>query len=253
VRLSDPKATIIAPASSGLPWEFLETCFRAGLLQYLDGVSVHPYRDYRQPPESAAADYEKLRKLIEGYVPSSRKNKIPILSGEWGYATHNKGLSLEMQAAFASRQQLSNLLNGIPLSIWYDWKNDGPDPNEREHNFGTVTEDLHPKPAYLAIQTLTAELAGYRIEKRIRLASDQDYVLFCKSKRNQPNKLAAWTLGEPHSVNLQIHGSKHSLMTAVSEKGESLPLKVEAQQLTLELAPAPQYVTLGTATLTQLR
>jgi hypothetical protein len=45
---------------------------------------------------------------------------MPIISGEWGYATHAQGLSLETQADFLTRQQLFNLLQGIPISIWYD-------------------------------------------------------------------------------------------------------------------------------------
>ena len=62
-------------------------------------------------------------------------------------------------------QQLANLLNNVPLSIWYDWKNDGTDANDAEHNFGTVFPDLQPKPAYRAMQTLTHELSGCRIDR----------------------------------------------------------------------------------------
>ena len=38
----------------------------------------------------------------------------------WGYSSNTKGVSLAQQADFIARQQLSNLLNGVPLSIWYD-------------------------------------------------------------------------------------------------------------------------------------
>ncbi len=44
----------------------------------------------------------------------------------------------ETQAKLLARQWLSNLANDIPLSIWYDWRDDGPDPKEREHHFGMV-------------------------------------------------------------------------------------------------------------------
>jgi polysaccharide biosynthesis protein PslG len=154
IRDTEPQATIVGPASSGFPWEYLETFLKSGVLEYLDGVSVHPYRNPKQSPETASADYKKLRDLIARYAPAGKTN-MPILSGEWGYSTHAKGVSLETQADFAARQQLSNLLNGVPLSIWYDWKNDGEDPAENEHNFGTVMPDLKRKPAYLAIQKLT--------------------------------------------------------------------------------------------------
>jgi beta-xylosidase len=42
VRAADAKATILAPGSSGFPWEFFETVFRSGLLAHIDAVSVHP-------------------------------------------------------------------------------------------------------------------------------------------------------------------------------------------------------------------
>jgi hypothetical protein len=208
IRGAEPEATIIGPASSGFPWEFLETFLKSGALEYLDAVSVHPYRDRAKPPESAAADYRKLRELVERWAPASKKGKIPILSGEWGYSSHTKGVSLETQAAFAARQQLANLLEGVPLSIWYDWKNDGPDANENEHNFGTMLADLKPKPAYMAIQTLTRELGGYRIARRLALASEQDYALYCTNGAGG-RKIVAWTLGEPHSVRLSEQGSRH--------------------------------------------
>jgi hypothetical protein len=66
---------------------------------------------------------------------------------------------------FAVRQQLSNLLNGVPLSIWYDWKNDGQDPADGEQNFGTVKDDLQPKPAYTALKTMTDELKRLPAER----------------------------------------------------------------------------------------
>ena len=248
IREAEPQATIIGPASSGFPWEFLETFLKSGVLEYLDAVSVHPYRSPKNPPETAASDYQKLRTLIDRYAPQSRKETIPILSGEWGYSTHNHGVSLETQGAFAARQQLSNLLNGVPLSIWYDWKNDGPDANENEHNFGTVLSDLQPKPAYVAIKTLTRELSGYRIARRVTLPDDKDYLLLCTNPAGG-QKLAAWTLGEPHTVSLETSRKGGTKPTAVSGKGEPLTLKDESGRLWLDLASLPQYVSLGKATL----
>src|SRR5262249_38264018 len=136
------------------------------------------------------------------YAPAA-KTKIPILSGEWGYSSNTKGVPPDTQAAFAVRQQLSNLLNSIPLSIWYDWKNDGDDPNENEHNFGTVMADLKPKPAYLAIQTLTRELSGYRIASRLALTNAADFALVFTNCAGAI-KLAAWTTGFPHAGKVSV-------------------------------------------------
>ena len=170
---------------------------------------------------------------------------MPILSGEWGYATHAKGgVSLETQAAFIVRQQLANLLNGIPLSIWYDWKNDGSDPNEGEHNFGTVMPDLKPKPAYLAVQTLTRELSGYRIVRRHGGGSEQDYILVLANKARE-SKLAAWTLAEPHPVTFEISGRHSGEIPVVSGAGQQARVTIQGDRVSLNLISVPQYAALG--------
>jgi hypothetical protein len=244
LREAEPQAAIIGPASSGFPWKFLETFLKSGMLEYLDGVSVHPYRGPKKPPETATGDYKKLRELIDRYAPPARKDRIPILSGEWGYSTFKRGVTLEIQAAFAARQQLANLLSGVPLSIWYDWKNDGTEPNENEHNFGTVLPDLTPKPAYVAIQILTRELAGYHIVRRLPLLNDKDYALLCEDTAGT-RKLAAWTLREPHPATLDLDLRGKANPTAVSATGKALTPQIESGRLLLDLEPAPQYVSLG--------
>ena len=201
IREADPKATVVGPATSEIPVKFLEDFFASGALEYLDAVSVHPYRNYKKGPETAAEDYVKLRALIEKHAPANKKN-LPILSGEWGYSTFTKGISVEKQAAFAARQQLANVLNGIPISIWYDWKNDGENPDEREENFGIVTYDLKPKPAYIALQTLTRELYGFKIDKRVLTENEADYVLLFTNGGSR--KVAAWTTGEPHTLSVKV-------------------------------------------------
>ena len=65
IREAEPAATVIAPAMSGFDWKYMEIFLQSGLLEFLDGVSVHPYRDPNHPPETAATDYKRLRELID--------------------------------------------------------------------------------------------------------------------------------------------------------------------------------------------
>lgn len=216
IRATDPQALIVGPATSELPMEFLEKFFASGVLEFLDGVSVHPYRNYSKGPETALAEYEKLRALIDRFAPANKR--IPILSGEWGYASHTKGVPLETQANFLVRQQLVNLMAGLPVSIWYDWKNDGPDPAEREQNFGIVTYELEPKPAYLALQKMTRELNGFRFVRRIDVQNPDAFVLLVAKSANE-RKLAAWSVKEAKRVEV-------------------------SPEIVLGLTPAPQFMTL---------
>jgi len=243
IRKADPKATILAPASSGFPWEFFETIFKRGLLNEIDAVSVHPYR--QEAPETAGADYARLRELIAKYTPAGKK--IPIVSGEWGYSLcyryAGQRVSPELQAQFLVRQWLFNMAEGVLLSIWYDWHDDGPDPNETEHNFGTVTYDYKPKPAYIAAQTLTRELNGYTLRKRLETPSPSDYVLvFVKGS---DVKLAAWTTGEKHP--LQIPAVADSTVV-VSMLGSRSTIHAQGtgrgKTYTVELSGSPIYIEL---------
>ena len=242
VRAADPNATIIGPATSEVPVKFLEEFFAGGALEQLDAVSVHPYRSYSKGPETAAEDYAKLRVLIEKHAPKPAKREMPIISGEWGYSTFtNKGVVLETQAAFLVRQQLANLHAGVPISIWYDWKNDGPDPAEREHNFGTVTHNLQPKPAYIALQTLTRELSGYQIEKRLATGNTNDWVLLFN--KGAERKLAAWTTAESHPAT--IEGLNFRSANSVSGNSKPGDAKLAKGYLSFTLTALPQYVTLN--------
>jgi len=154
----------------------------------------------------------------------------------------------------------------VPVSIWYDWKNDGADPAEREHNFGVVNQRLEAKPAALAIRALTGELAGYRLERRLPVGDDRDYVLQFTRSRGAP-KLAAWTVGEPHALSLAAKSRSKAVIRAVNAHGGAVglrkwneggadtlaftvagpagqTLRLEPGRLTFDVEAAPLYLTL---------
>ncbi|MGA4644565.1 cellulase family glycosylhydrolase [Limisphaera sp. 4302-co] len=244
IRAAEPQAAIIAPGISGFDPPFMERFLASGILEYLDGVSVHPYR-FRRPPESAAAEYRQLRQQVDAHTPAGRAEPIPIVSSEWGWSTDGKDVSPDTQAAFLVRQQLFNLSMGVPLSIWYDWKNDGRDPHEREHNFGVVDADLNPKPAYRAVQTLVRELAGYAVAGRFPLERGSDWVLVLTNDAGM-TRLAAWSVEPPSTVTLQVEGKPPPEgWRVVAGDGQENRLPATSRGLTLELRALPQYVDLG--------
>lgn len=211
IKGADPNAAILAPGTSTIPLDFLEGVFRTGLLRYIDAVSLHPYRGDR--PESAAKDYPAVRLLIRKYAPKGKS--IPLVSSEWGYTALS--VTEEQQGQYLARLWLSNLAEGVRLSIWYDWHDDGLDPKDGEHHFGTVHNDYAPKPAFLAAQRLTHALGGYRFVKRLPLASDQDYLLLFA--RGVSVKLAFWTTGNSHAASLA--GSRRLALTGSPQYEEA--------------------------------
>jgi hypothetical protein len=191
VREADPKAVILLPATSGFPWDFFETLFASGVLADVDGVSVHPYRESH--PETAADDYGRLRALIARHAPPE-KRMMPIVSGEWGYSTAEGRFTEAEQARYIVREYLANLASGVNLSIFYDWKDDGPDPKENEHRFGTVRQDLTPKPSFLAAKALIRDLKGYTFRHRLAGESPAEWkLLFRDYDGFRPPAVVSWT------------------------------------------------------------
>lgn len=202
IRSGDSSAVVVGGSISGFDWAFLTPVLSSGLLNCIDAFSVHPYRSPSSSPETAASDYAQLATLIAKYTPSSRTTKIQILSGEWGYyTTSSGGVSTSTQGDYVVRQQLSNLLNSVNLSIWYDWMNDGSDTTDPEDNFGLVNTDLSAKPAYTALQTMTQQLSGYHYQSRLSTGNTQDYVLAFVNASGQI-KIVYWTTGTAHNVSL---------------------------------------------------
>lgn len=190
MRAADPDAVIVAPGSSGFPWAFFETMFAAGLLEHIDGVSVHPYRP--NMPETAAADYVRLRGLIARYA-SPEKRMLPILSSEWGYSTREGGdISETKQAQYIVREWLSNMASGVNVSIFYDWKDDGPDPRENEHRFGTVRQDLTPKPSFESAKALIGALRGYTYRHRLVGKTDRHWKLLFQKGDSDEIAVVEW-------------------------------------------------------------
>ena len=254
-RESVPNEKLMGPAVGEMDFSFLDTCFKAGALDAWFAVSVHPY--LRGDPENVAVDYAKLRELIVSYKTPGGSNEekqagasIPIISGEWGYSAAWRGMNEEKQAMMLARQFLTNAANGIPVSIWYDWRDDGLDPKEPEHHFGLVrheyrtgqTQVYEPKPAYLAAKTLLRHFSGFRFEKRLLVGTDDDYVLvFVKDGER---RMAVWTTS-PGKRQLKL-SSPSGQLTITTMKGEDAG-RVSSDQgvLSIKVSNAPVYLAPG--------
>jgi len=247
LRQEAPEELYIGPATSQIDLKFLEACFQGGLLEYWDAVSVHPYR--QTPPETVLPEYEKLRQLIDKYAPAGKK--IPIISGEWGYSAVWKNYDETRQGKYLPRQWLINISAGIPVSIWYDWHDDGPDPKEPEHHFGIVAHSYHagrdpvydPKPAYRAAQTLSRVLQGFRFVKTLQAEGVDGVpcwaILF--EKDNRP-AVAAWCQEDGRTVTVRLpipRGRYHVTDWLGQDKGV---LEVTSQPLAMEVTDSPTYL-----------
>jgi hypothetical protein len=131
---------------------------------------------------------------------------------------------------------LADLINNIPLSVWYDWKSLGN---------GLVSPDLKPKTAYTAIQTMNMQLKGFTFLHRIELNNDDDYVLLFRNDKDE-YKISAWTMDQTHSVVMDKNIPKVTGAIAMDGVGNVINLKTEQGWLVLDLNELPQYINLPT-------
>lgn len=239
LRRADPGALLCGPGLAGFApqfptsWAFLENCFSLGLPGLIDAISVHPYR--RNEPESVGTDFQRLHTLLARYASRNKAN-MPLLCSEWGYS--GTWVTRDQQAAYLTRLSLINIQNGLPISVWYDWQDDGNDPRQQEDNFGLLTWNGQPKPAYAAAQTLVRELNNLRFSRR--LTSGIDYGLLFANGAATTQVL--WTTGNAHLVTLSLNVP---LVTITSMTGSRRTQPVIEGKTVLQINGDPQYLTPG--------
>ena len=197
MKAVDPTCTIIGPAVSnissnadgGATWT--QRCYENGLLNAVDAVSVHPYNRIQAP------EFFVFNQASYGGVTK------PVVCSEWGVSAAE--VSPQTQADYLVRYNLVNLSQGVPFSTWYNWKNNGTDPNHQQQNFGLVTFDLEEKPAYEAMQRMTQSLRGAGYQQRLDIGDTNDWLLVFATPGGHET-LAYWTTGESHALSVDGWG-----------------------------------------------
>ena len=168
------------------PYDYLREMAASGGLRAFDALSVHPYVVGAPEQHEEAAERRRLQtwgnwQTLRDTIRDYPNGGLPLLSGEWGWATCSnrssgggsrptvcdRGASPDAsseldQAMYLARHWLSNVRWNLSISIYYDWMDDGDNSTLGESNFGVLRHDgKTPKPAYTAAATLQ-DLFGRR-------------------------------------------------------------------------------------------
>jgi len=240
VKAACPSCVVLAPATSGVDVDFISRAALLRLLDWIDAVSVHPYRDSR--PETALGDYEKLRAAVKGKT---------VVASEWGYPTagrYGNVVDVWRQAQYVVRIYLVNLMAGVPLTIIYDWKDDGLSLDDSEHNFGLVSHHVRGpewflvKPAWYAVYNLNKRLAGFSPAGRLELGPG---VYALRFEGPGPAKIVLWAEEGEREVELSVGAEKvklarlFGLEEELEAPGGVLRLKVSGSPVIVELPTQP--------------
>ena len=250
LKKAEPSETFIGPAEAGTDVNFLNSCFKAGTLSDWQAVSVHPYRT--DAPETARPEYAAIRAAIAAFEPVGAD--IPVISGEWGYSVMPNGhtysfvISDDQQAAYFDREILTNAVDGIPLSIWYDWHNDSDNPSDTEGNFGLVRYPYHadrnpvydPKPSYLAAKTMLGLLGNYEFSRVVPMSGPPDAILLSFKSRRDHRYAAYTTSSSPEQVTLPIPAGRYSVIGMTGDVNGIV--NCGHQGLSVMLTADPQFI-----------
>ncbi len=151
-----------------------------------------------------------------------------------------RGVSDAVQGEYLPRALLLSLASGVENIFWYEFREGGTDQTYNEHRFGIIrSQDLTPKPAYTAYQTLSKALGEARFDRALPVAAPNHALRFFAG---DSQTVAVWSdgEGEPTPVVLRVTGTD---IRVVDHLGHPVEAAVAGGTLTLRPGSGVLYVT----------
>lgn len=197
IKAADPNVTVIAGASTSgaVKRGWLEDVVKLGALESCDAISIHSY-NYSEPfpqrsPDACSAWMTSVQQMLRTYNDG---NDVPFYVTEMGWPTHigRAGTEPALSASYLARLYLlartSDSFKGL---WWYDFQDDGWNPEHNEDNFGLVRPDLTPKPGY-HVMTDISQLVG-KGQYAERVATEDEHVRILRFTRGGRDYWTVWS------------------------------------------------------------
>jgi polysaccharide biosynthesis protein PslG len=161
-KAANPNVPVLAGALSFADRPFLDALYADGIKGYYDGISVHPYNEWRAPGDMWQDQWKKytlipgLKWIREGML--AQGDTSPVWITEFGWTSCNPGAG---PWCVGEANQAQYLYDSFPLidqlgfiqsAIVYNLRNKGTDTNDQESQFGLVRQDFSLKPSYNAVK-----------------------------------------------------------------------------------------------------
>jgi hypothetical protein len=209
LKAADPGVTVMAGActSDGVKRGWLEEIVKLGALDSCDAISIHAY-DYSEAfpqrgPEACSMWMTGVQEMLRNRHGGK---DVPFYVTEMGWPTHvtKHGTDPELSASYLARLYLlartSPSFKGL---WWYDFQDDGWNPENNEDNFGLVRPDLTPKPAYYVMKNIAPIAAFGQYLGRVSTSDDNLWIL--RFRIGQDDAWALWSADDrERQVTLQI-------------------------------------------------
>ncbi len=233
-KKADPEAFVVGCSTGHVNLAFIEGVLKAGGGRFMDAVSVHPYNSQ---PESYG-----MTERLNAVVRLLRKYGLdaPIWVTEFGVATSQRS---EAAAADLLVRNVALMLScpKVERFFWYDFRNDGTNPDYTEHNFGLIKHAITggictPKRGFYAYRFAANHLEDKRFEKVIPVGAANYARLFRNSRENV---LIVW------STMSGMIALRDLPLTAVAQDvyGGFVPLERKGDLAFVRCSRSPVYLT----------
>lgn len=280
IRSRRPDVMIYGGAISSLWWgpgvAWLKQAVDAGLLEFVDGIAMHPY-NVSKPPEidphwngATTKDPDRRGPALRAFwaqISEWNRNHRPLklIFTEYGYSTAQKPVIAELtQADYVSRSSLIYMdarLSGVPIAsvYWYDLKDDGQVEDNMQHHYGLVSYDLtRRKPAFDAYQAVAkffGNVDDFSSIQGVASVAAPDVVLKTwRRKSDGAIVVAFWSTGAAaaNSNSMEINLGSTGLTRAmlyVADKGTPTQVAIRRSEnaavAEVKVSTRPQWLLLG--------
>ncbi|MCC6444153.1 MAG: hypothetical protein IT210_11960 [Armatimonadetes bacterium] len=244
VKAEDPGGIVIGPCPSTLNIEWFERAFRAGVLEYLDGIETHGYNDGVVTPEEndLPGKIRRLNALIRRY----KGKTLPIYITERGERGILGAGSLHREQA-RKMARAAIILKGegirafLPFyGIDYDREGYGFafNPDVDAPSGPWATKRISPKPMANAVAACAKLLEGAAPKTRIKTLGP-DVWAYVFTRKGQ-TVTAAWTTGRKRKVLLPVGSARAA--EVVNIMGHTSRAVPRSGRLALVIDDTPVYV-----------
>ncbi|MDD3030412.1 MAG: hypothetical protein PHS57_09105 [Alphaproteobacteria bacterium] len=188
------------PGTTELDVDWTLKAVRLGLLNYVDGLSVHVYDRCMKPAQGTGVEVlEHVKALHDAVMKVSPGKDVPFYITELGWPGE-RGVCGGQGEALAADGIAQTLLAAPTLpwlkGVWfYDLIDDGDAPENREHHWGQYRFDGNQKPSGCAARAVWSFIAETGSPHRTKPAPNVTMVTY-KTKEG-PLRVALWQTDVP--------------------------------------------------------
>ena len=177
IKAVNPQVTVVAGAPTYVKTDWFREFYRLGGAGHYDALGIHPYiGSSDSPPDACDQKWRQyypcnVAALVQLMADNGDADKT-IWATEYGWSAHDgstyrnnppnwkRGVNQQQQAQYLiDMQETLAAWPQVQATFWYT-DVDTAVGDQMEDNFGLLTRNLTPKPAYYALRCAAATICG---------------------------------------------------------------------------------------------